>query len=251
MKRFNVVEVEKVHELYLKGLSDKDIGQEVGRSPRAVFDLRKRNGWTKNVSREKDTVISISMEDMTKTQRIEHLRERFNNSPRCKQMLQILNGTELELFQDEYFKLLGEIDNITAAEEQSLFLAVFEFVLAFQAQQNRAEEEDKVKKTKLGIHKIKDPDYRLQVSERWNKEYVDHMRTYRDLIGTLKLSREQRLKDEIKTKKSFLDFAQSMNDKDVQASIATEILELNKKTDEELKRLFEKGYVFGDINANQ
>lgn len=251
MKRFNAADTDKVHELYLIGTSDKDIGAAVNRSARSVFDLRKRNGWTKNTStKAKEDITNLTLEEMTKVQRIEHLKERFQNSPRCKHMLQILNSIELELFQDEYFKLLGEIDNITAAEEQSLFLAVFEFVLAFQAQQNRSSEEEQVKKTKIGLIKPKDPDYRLQVSERWNKEYTDHMKTYRDLIGTLKLSREQRLKDEIKTKKSFLDFAQSMNDKDVQLSIATEILELNKKTDEELKRLFEKGYVMGDFNVN-
>lgn len=257
--RFTKLEIDKVHELYLKGFSDAEIARELNRTNnsavKAIYKLRKRNGWHKNATNNRgeptgirDLEKTMNMEDMTRPQRIAYLRSRFESSPRCRETFKLLSADELEIFQDEYFRLLSEIDNVSAAEEQSLFLAIFEFVLAFQAQRNKSNEEQKVRETQDKKLKSTDANYRVNVNERWNKEYTDHMKVYRELIAGLKLSREQRLKDEIKSKKTFLDYAYALADRENQLSVAREIVDLDKKSDEELKRLIENGWLFGDIS---
>ncbi len=253
--RFTSDEENTVYTMHAKGATDQEIAKALGRhhksGPKSIFKLRKRRGWMIDRARQRDVrqeAETTPLEEMTRSQRIEYLKIRFAESPRCKHVFKLLDPDELEVFQDEYFRLLAEIDNVSAAEEQSLFLAIFEFVLAIKAQKNRSDEEGLVRETRDGAYDREDPQFRTQVSERWNKEYNEHMKTYLQLIEMLKLNREQRLKDEIKLKKSFLEYSVQYANKENQQAAAQEILELDRLRDEELKRLIEQGFLFGDTS---
>ena len=127
----------------------------------------------------------------------------------------------------------------------SLFLAIYELVLALRAQKHRKDDEDRVRDSRSGLIEQSDMRYLIKVGEEHDREYSSHMKNYQELIKRLKLSREQRLEREVKTKKTFLDYVYELSDEDAQKSVAEEIRRLNKLDNKELKRLVELGHLKG------
>jgi len=258
---------EQIRALFLAGLSDKEIAAKLGRPAktawRTIQGIRVRNGWTKKPGVKKkdnikDAVNAVAeaqamtkIENMPFEDRIEHFKTLFKKSQRFDYMFTTLNPNEISLFQEEYFKVLQDVDDISMTEEQSIFLAIYELVLALRAQKNRKVEEDNVEKSREGTLKPDDPGYLMHVSEQYDREYTAHMKNYQKLIEDLKLSRKQRLDREIKTKKSILDYVYELADDDAQTSVAKEIRRLSKLEDEELARLIKNGYLFGIFSTNK
>ena len=181
---------------------------------------------------------------MSRSERIEFLKVKFEASARFRYMFDTISDNEKEIFQEEYFNVIQEIDDLTMTEEQGLFIAVFELVLALRAQRNRKREEDLLKDCRDGKITSNDPRFITKVDSKYDKEYADHLKAYTSSISELKLSRKQRLNQSI-SKKSFLDFANEVAEKKAQESIAETIRQMNKRKDEELSRLIENGLLLG------
>jgi len=260
-------DVEQIRALFLAGLSDKEIAEKLGRNAptawRTIQGIRIRNGWVKKPGVKKENATEdpvetvekiqeiIKIESMPTEERVKYFRELLKKSQRFAYMFQTLNPDEVSLFQEEYFKVLQDVDDLSMTEEQALFFAIYELVLALRAQKNRKTEEDNVEASREGRIKPDEPKYVLHVNEQHDREYTSHMKNYQKLIEDLKLSRKQRLDREIKTKKSILDFVYELSDEDAQKSVAEEIRRLNKKEDAELKRLLESGYLLGYFASNK
>lgn len=251
-------DVEQIRTLFLAGMKDKEIAKKLGRhSPsawRTIQKIRLKHGWERPTgalpepcddSTSNDTTTPVSLSDMTSEERIAHLKRTFSTSQRFAYMFSTLDPDEVNIFQEEYFKVLHDVDDISMTEEQSLFLAIYELVLALRAQKNRKDEEDIVRQCRRGEMTEENPCFTIHVSERYEREYTAHMKQYQSLIDNLKLSRRQRLDKQIQGKKSFLDFAHELADSDAQKSVAEEIRKLNKLDNKELKRLIDSGYLLG------
>ena len=260
---------DEIKRLFELGLSDKDIAQRLGHGTpgafRTVQKIRIENGWKRSRGRKNKATFAeaakivdkiskpdggaVDFSDMTPEKRVKFLKDRFDKSTRCKYVFKSMDDEEILLFQEEYFNIVCEIDDLSAAEEQGLFIAVYGFVLAFRAQRLAKEEAEQVTKCRKGDIKPEQAGYIICVNEAHERNYDKHMKLYSSLVDQLKLSRRQRLDKEVKSKKSFIDFIYELNDKDAQKGVAEEIRKLEKKSDDELKRLVDEGLLLGHFSG--
>lgn len=248
---------QKIHSLFLAGMDDKQIAEKLDRTApnawRSIQRIRLKNKWVRNSNPDDDKkqrgIVSASPSDlsaMDPDDKLEYLQDVFKNSRRFAYMFDTLETDEMEIFQEEYFKVLSDtVDDLSMTEEQSLFFAIYELVLSLRAQKNLKNETKDVNKSRSGEIDKDDPLFRTHVSERHEREYSSHMKQYQTLIDGLKLSRKQRLEKQIKGKKSFLDFSHEMATDDAQKSVAEKIRKINNLDNKELKRLIEEGYLKG------
>lgn len=195
--------------------------------------------------------IELSLEQMSKEDRYIFIKDNLGKDPRTKAIFETLSEDEIEVFKTEYLRILKNTDSLNEAEEQQLFMACIEIVLAIRSLQLKSDEEQLFKDSKNGkILPIDsmgntNPLFRGAPDTRYAKEYKDHMDAYNKMIRELKLSRDQRL-DQIKAeKKTFLDVVMDYNTASSKSVIADEVSRLSKESDEELKRLLAKGFILG------
>lgn len=184
--------------------------------------------------------IHPDLNELTRKQRVEYLKEHLPASARGRHVFDnILTQSEQVVFLEEYFSVLREEDSITAAEEQQLFNATLHLILAYRA---IAQDKTCFEKSPLGGYK--GPDHQIYV-DTFKKDYQENMKKYNEFIKSLKLSREQRLKDLQRQGTTFLDFAEKYAKHDEQAEAANEIMSLEKASLEELARLQKNGWLIG------
>lgn len=195
---------------------------------------------------------TIMLNEMTRNQRYELLKSRIGITPRTKYLFNTYSDIERELFIDEYEGIIKEMDTLTAAEEQQLFLALNNFVLALRAQGRDKLSWDKHEASLKPQGPANGIIPRIEVYDtRYTAEYNDRMKQYIDGIRALKMSREQRLKDIAKTGNTFLDFSEILAKKENQLAISEEVFQLESKSAEELEKLQANGWViFGKSTKN-
>jgi len=179
------------------------------------------------------------LNELSKRQRVIYLTRKMKTSARNRHTFNnILDAAEQEIFLEEYFNVLREEDSITSAEEQQLFNAILHLTLALRAQaQDRA--------CYNNSPMSGNPNATFPYVDIFKKEYHDQMKKYVDTIKTLKLSREQRLKDLQRHGTTFLDFAEKYARTDEQAQAADEIMKLEELSNEALVQLQANGWLIG------
>lgn len=190
-----------------------------------------------------------TLDEMTREERFKYINARLQETPRFRMAFSNFQDTEKEVFVDEYLKIVKSTDSLTEVEEQALFAAILELVLAFQALSRKEREEGYLQKSMDGEYVDGDPKFRRFVDDKYQKEYDQHMKLYNSGIKTLKMSREQRLKEVRSERRTLVDLAEELSHKTTQAEVANEIERLAKASDDELKRMLEEGHVFGDFRS--
>ena len=233
----------QIQELHKQGLSYQKIATQLGLSKAKV---------QRTINKHQATVFKdapkVMLEEMTREDRTKYVEFKLKNSPRAKYIFQDLDNTEKQFFLDEYMNIMKSIDSITEAEEQQLFLACVEYVLAYKAQRMQACEQKFYKDTMDGVYDSDAPQYRPQLDDRFTKEYEQHMKRYSDLMKSLKLNRDQRL-DKIKSeRRNLIDVVSEFITVSSQNLVADEIERLNKLKQEELRKLIENNQLFGEFS---
>lgn len=184
---------------------------------------------------------------MSRKQRYDYLDQNLDGSERAKHTFNhILTPEEVKLFKEEYYRVLREQDSLTNAEEQQLFSAILNYVLA-----QRALQEDQLARTSYLNRNVPGNNPNQIYDSRFHEQYLNHFKQYQEGLKALKLSREQRLKDITNIGHTFLDFAEILNKKENQEGIADEIMKIEKMTEDEIKRLQENGWlIFGRSPQN-
>lgn len=187
------------------------------------------------------------LNELTRKQRVEFLKGQIPASARGRHIFtQVLSSDEQELFLEEYFNVLREEDSITSAEEQQLFNAILHLVLAW-----RASAQDRQCWLRSPLAGYTGNDSQIY-TDTFKKDYQENMKKYNDFMRTLKLSREQRLKDLQRQGTTFLDFAEKFAKNDEQARAIEEILKLEAASQKELSRLQENGWLIaGELSGNK
>lgn len=187
-----------------------------------------------NISKEAPDQLN----ELSRKQRVEYLKKRMNVSARSRMTFDsILGEEEKELFLEEYFSVVNEEESLTSAEEQQLFQAILHLTLAM-----RAAKQDRECYMKSPISGYKGADA-VGYVDMFKRDYHDNMKKYNDAMKSLKLSREQRLKDLQRHGTTFLDFAEKYAKTDEQAQAAEEIMRLEEMSQEELVRLQANGWL--------
>lgn len=186
-----------------------------------------------------------TLDEMTRDERFRFIESRLQTSPRFKIAFKNFGPEDKNLFVSEYLEVIKSTDTLTEVEEQAVFAAVLEFVLAFQAL-NRKEKLEKLRdQTIEGKFEEDDPRFTRVVDDKYQKEYDQHMKLYQKGMEQLKMSRQQRLKEIRSQKQTLVDLAEALSQKNAQAEIADEIEKLSKLKDSELKKLLDNGHVHG------
>jgi hypothetical protein len=239
------------------GKSDEEIADILGWSktmaaaPRAVAKQRRKLNLKKRgaESTPKTDLTNLAknklLEVMTRQERFDFIKARIASNPRNVMVFEALSKQEEAFFLSEYYNILQSTESITEAEEQQLFAAVIEYVLAFRALRMKTAEERCVEETLAGTIPDTSPRYKLKVDPRHEESYSTHMQTYQNLMNGLKMSRKQRL-DKVKSdRRTLVDVASELSTQNAQALAADEIERMSILSDEELKRLLDAGYVMG------
>lgn len=239
------------------GKSDEEIADILGWSaimsdaPRAVakqrrkLDLKKRGPEALPKSDISVLAKSKLLEVMTRQERFDFIKARINTNPRNVLVFKSLSIEEQAFFLSEYYNILQATDSITEAEEQQLFAAIIEYVLAYRSLNLKSEEEKCVQETLAGQHEKDDVRYRLKVDPRHEEAYSTHLNNYKAFMNDLKMSRKQRL-DKVKSdRRTLVDIASELSTTSAQATAADEIERMSMLADDELRRLVQNGHVLG------
>lgn len=249
-KHISQLDKERIEELVKLGKSDAEIVQILGwkhkTAQRSVANERRIRGLKPGLSLTPTT--PKTMDEMTRDERFLYIQSRLKTTPRFKIIFTSFSKEEIEFFTDEYFNVLKSTDTLNEAEEQALFSAVIEYVLAYRSLNIKSIEEDLYTKSVKGEIEDDEPTYRRYVDDRYQKEYESHMKQYQGFMKDLKMSRDQRLKDIKSERKSLVDLVTALSVKEAQVDAASEIERLSKLRDEELKRLLDNGYIVGKFD---
>ena len=186
-----------------------------------------------------------TLDEMTREERFKHIESTMQQTPRFRMAFSKFNQQEKDVFISEYLGIIKSTNTLTEIEEQALFAAIFELILAYQALNRKEQEEQYRDKTMTGEYTESDVQYRRVVDDRYQKEYDQHMKMYQKFISELKMSRQQRLKEITSNKMSLVDLAQHLSAKNAQSEVADEIDRLSRMKDTELKKLLELGHLHG------
>lgn len=244
-----------VWDLSSQGFTDKEIAKQMGWTHRSAKRTVQNMRLKMRLKAREERIISdpneMTLEQMSRDQRFRYLREILEKTPRAKFVFESFAQHEKKLFLDEYFKIIKSTDSLTEAEEQALFSACIEYVLAYRALSLDSEEQKMYQETLRGVHQPGDIRHHTNYNSSFQQQYDKHIATWKDLMKFLKMSREQRL-DKIKSdKKSIIDIATELSNRSAQAHAMEEIERLNKETNEELMKLVENGHLFGMFGGKE
>jgi hypothetical protein len=208
-----------------------------------------RNEWfpseepTYDISQQNEK----TLDEMTREERFGYISSKIQQTPRFKLTFKSFNADEKNLFIEEYLNVVKSIDTLTEVEEQSLFAAILELVLALQSLSRKESEEKLYEATREGDYQQGDSKYTpsLNNAEKYAKEYAQHMKLYQDGLEQLNMARNQRVKEIKSDRRSLVDLAQELSSKSARALAAEQIIELSKQKDEELKKMLDNGWLLG------
>jgi hypothetical protein len=186
-----------------------------------------------------------TLDEMTREERARYIEARLQTTPRFRMAFRSFAKEDKDVFVDEYMRIIRSTDTLTEVEEQALFAAILELILAFQALNRKEKEEQWRDQSLAGEIDEDDPRYRRLVEPKYQKEYDDHMKMYQRGTEQLKMSRRDRLKEVRSQKQTLIDLAEELSSKNAQSEVAHEIERLAKLRDDELKRLLELGHIHG------
>jgi hypothetical protein len=258
-RKILATELATIAQLFEIGKSDQEIAADLGwkhkdavrtvSKQRLKMGISRRNADTANAAESKAIAKNKLLETMTKDERFNFLKVRFSTNPRNQLVFQTFSKEEADMFLDQYYNVLQSTDSITEAEEQQLFAAMVEYVLAYRVLRMKSEEEKCVEETLKGEHESDDPRYKLRVDKRYDEEYHSHLNNYKEFMSEGKMSRRQRL-DKVKSeRRTLIDIASELSTNTAQALAADEIERLSILSNEELAKMIKEGHILGDFGA--
>jgi len=250
-KIFSDHQRKRVIELHDGGMSNVDIAKRMAEEFPADWTSKHA---AKTVGRILAAAVPIStfqeiaaktLDEMTREERSNFIERKLRSTPRFQMAFKSFDETEKAVFIDEYMNVMRSTDTLTEVEEQSLFTAILELILAFQAL-NRKEMEEKWREQSLRGELVDtDPRYRRHVDNKYQVEYDQHMKLNQKIMEGLAMARKDRVKEIRSQKQTLLDLAESLSLKTTQIEAADDISRLAKMRDEELKRLIDGGHLYG------
>ncbi len=248
-KVFPEDERSRVFELAGEGVSNASIARKMKEefpenwsssyAERSIARLLKGGGGQTDPEEEK------TLDEMTREERFKYIESRLRYTPRFRMAFKNFGDDEREVFTDEYLGIIRSVDTLTEAEEQALFAAILELILALQALSRKEKEEQFRDKSMAGEIEEDHPSFRRNVDDKYQREYDQHMKLYQKGMSELKMSRSQRLKEVRSQKMTLVDLAEELSSKNAQSEVADEIERLAKLKDDELQKLLDLGHIHG------
>ena len=237
----------RILELVRQGKTDQEIvgliGWKYKTAARRVGDIRRTASIFSATSNS--STAPKTLDQMGREERFEFLKKFVSTTPRARIFFASFSEEEKQFFLDEYLNIVKSTDSLNEAEEQALFSAIVELVLASRALKKQKIEEDLYEKTMNGQIQPDDIRFRREISDQFPKEHDSHMKLYQKFLEDLKMSRSQRLKEIRSDKRTLMDVVEELSSKTAQADAANKIEQLAKMRDEELTKLIKNGFLMG------
>jgi hypothetical protein len=177
-------------------MTDEELAKKIQREPLAVAKRRKRlglskpNGRPQNTTR-KDAVFAnpteYSLAALSKEDRIQFYKSKFEENFRYSNLLKILTTDELDYYKRKYIEFLDAIDTITLQEEDLLHNMIMTEIQMLRVQIQIKDAMDQYNDTDEEGDKRPPQQYLYKDLNEMEKRYVDYQEK-------LNLTREQRLK---------------------------------------------------------
>lgn len=232
----------------------KTLGREAKHAARSIGKIVRENGWKKSTTlpiRKTDIVREKikRMQEMSREERTTHIEGKLLTSRRFQKLNDIFTPEYVEMFKEEYFDILRTTDDLNEAEEQMLFEAIKAKILSYVAlERERMQHELYDKYVRGELTDAEKENYVPAITDKHTKDYTDRNNEYIKLMDKLKMSRDKRVNELRKQEHTFTDVVAKLMSEENRRSIAAEILDWERKSDEELQRLFSAGYISGDFN---
>ena len=196
--------------------TDEEIGNRIGRSVesiarrRKILGLSKKNGRPKKRTRKKaifENPTENSLAKLSKEDRIEFYKTKFDKNPRYQWLIRMLLDDELEYYKIKYIETIDAMDSLTHNEEDILHNMIMKEIMimrlnsqikeAWEAYQDRDDDDER----------RPPPQYLYQDLERAEQQYVKYQEK-------LKLTREQRLKTDREEKLTVVSVVRDFMDRE-------------------------------------
>jgi hypothetical protein len=245
-----------VQNLAAQGKNNTEIADLMATQFPADWGAKSAHRTVARILKEQAGTVSLhtlpkTLDEMTREERTRHIEARVLTTPRFQMAFRNFAPNEKDVFVSEYMNVVRSTETLTEVEEQALFSAILELILAFQALNRKELEEQWRDQSLRGEIPEDDPKFRRHVDDKYQREYDQHIKLYQRGMEQLKMSRKDRLKEVRSQKQTLVDLAEELSSKNAQSEVADEIERLSKMKDEELKRLLELGHLHGVFDEYQ
>lgn len=244
---------DRVRELAAQGSSNTEIATKMKKEYPSDWTSKYADRTVARMLKEESNEDSSSagddsektLDEMSREERFRYVKIRLQRTGRFRMAFRNFSEDEKGVFIDEYLNIIRSTETLTEAEEQALFASILELILALQCL-GRKEQEEKYRDQSLsGAIEEDDVRFRRHVDTKYQQEYDQHMKLYLKGMDGLKMSRSQRLKEIRTQKRTLVDVAEELSQKNFQSEAADEIERYSKMKDAELKRLLDLGHIHG------
>jgi len=197
-----------------QSMTDKEIGERLGRDADAIYrkrrvlGLQKGNGRPTNDSRKKAAMeqpTEYSLAQLSKDERVKFYKSQFSSNWRYKHLLRILLAGEVEYYKHKYIEMINSMDSITIVEEDLLHNMIMCEIQIIRIQEQI--------KTELEAFKDADDDDARPPPQYLYKDLNDSEQRYIKYQRELNLTRQQRMKDNREEDVTIATIVQGLLDK--------------------------------------
>jgi len=196
--------------------TDEEIASRIGRTIEAISRRRKILGFVKTNGRPKKSTRKkaifgdpneYNLSKLSKEDRIEFYKSKFDKNPRYQWLLKTLMDDELEYYQIKYIEMLDALDSITHQEEDILHNMIMKEIQITRIQTQIKEALEDYLDQDEDDERRPPPQYLYQDLDKAEQQYVKYQEK-------LRLTREQRLKIDKEEKITIASLVKDLLDKE-------------------------------------
>lgn len=235
---------------------DKIVAERVGASSETIRKIRSsmglRGGSPGRPTVKEQAAFAKPADDLTREDRLHRLLAKMKTDPKYRQLSDMLDKKEIEVFNSEFLAIAQDMETLDAFEESHLYTAIMNFVIATRYPiEYKKQRVDYIKYIESGLPAddpmvIGDPTMRtVPPDEGLMVDFQKSLDLYNKVRDKFARIQEEKRKRVIADKKSFSDYNEYYQQEKKRREASMEIVDFNKKSDDELKRMIESGELMG------
>lgn len=235
---------------------DKIVADRVGVSSETIRKIRSglglKAGSPGRPTIEEQAAFAKPADDLTRDDRLTRLMQKMQTDPKYKQLSDMLNESEVEVFNSEFLAIAQDMETLDAFEETHLYTAVMNFVLATRYPiEHKKQFEAHQKFLNSGLP-ADDPAVAIDPTMRVDPpddglmtDFQKSLDLYNKVRDKFARIQEEKRKRVARDKKSFSDYNEYYQHESKMNEAKMEIKDFAAKADEELKRMIDSGELLG------
>jgi len=250
---------------------DKLVANEVGASPETVRQIRRKLGIAagkrgrpakkKAPAKPSAPVATVKEslarpgDELTRAERMQRLEDRFKTDPKYAHYLEsIFDKDEKVAFLKQFIDIVTDLDTLDSFEEAHLFIALAQFILALRYAKKYRQQQEAFDRYLKGNFDPAAPNIKALIrdvppDEALMEEFNKKSALFNQFREKFARVQEEKRRRVTKGRETFADYMEYYSDKEKQREAMRDILDMNKATDEELKRMMENNELLGGFDG--